>query len=240
MHAGVEVRQQAGLLQHRDRAGAHVLQRGVVAAGLQPLARGGPALLRPVAEGEQRLLAALRRARAGDLQHLVALEERGGQPVRHGGERAVVAAVAAQPGERDEDLARVRDDARAARVDAARRRGRGRPTASSSSSCSPRAASRTAASVTSSAAPSRARRSARRRAAAEGAGDRLQGPCSPHYVANGRSAPSQVSRPDISDADARTPWAPPGGGGIPQRRHPRTRASSRSTSRWHAPPSSGQ
>ena len=37
--------------------------------------------------------------------------------MRHGGERAVVAAVAAQPGERDEDLAGVGDDARPAGVD---------------------------------------------------------------------------------------------------------------------------
>ena len=60
-HARVEVRQQPGLLQHRDRAGPHVVQRGVVAARVQPLPGRRPALLRPVAEGEQRLLAALRR-----------------------------------------------------------------------------------------------------------------------------------------------------------------------------------
>ena len=114
--ARVEVRQQARLLQHGDRARAHVLERGVVAAGLQPLAGRRPALLRPVAEGEQRLLAPCRGSGAGDLQHLVALEERRGQAVRHGGERAVVAAVAAQPRERHEHLAGVGDDARTAGV----------------------------------------------------------------------------------------------------------------------------
>jgi hypothetical protein len=86
----------------------------VVPAGLQPLAGGGPALLRPVAEGEQGLFATLRRSGAGDLEHLFALEERGGQPVRDGGERAVVASVAAQARQRDEHLAGVGDDTGAA------------------------------------------------------------------------------------------------------------------------------
>ena len=90
--------------------------------------------------------------------------------MRDGGERAVVAAVAAQPGQRDEDLARVGDDAGPAGVDQpgvadaagggeqlveVRRRGRraGRR---------PRSTSR--------ATPSRARRSARRIAESEGRG----------------------------------------------------------------------
>ena len=112
--AGVEVREQARLLQHRDGAGPDVGQRVVVAALVEPLPGLGPAVLGPVAEGEQGLLAARRGAVAGDLQHLLHLEEGRRHPVGHGDEGAVVAAVAAQPGERDEHLAGVRDHAGAA------------------------------------------------------------------------------------------------------------------------------
>jgi hypothetical protein len=76
------------------------------------LPRGRPPLLRPVPQREERLLAALRGALAGDRQHLVTLQERGRQPMRHGREGAVVAAVTAEPGQRDEDLLGVRDHAR--------------------------------------------------------------------------------------------------------------------------------
>ena len=115
-HAGVQVRQQAGLLEHQDRHRPDVGERRVVAVRVEPLARRGPAVLGPVAEGEQRLLAAQRRALRGDREHLVRRQERRRHPVRRRGERAVVAAVAAQPGQRDEHLARVGDDARAAGV----------------------------------------------------------------------------------------------------------------------------
>ena len=111
--AGVEVRQQPGLLQHPDRHRADVGERVVVAVRVQPLAGLRPAVLGPVAEGEQRLLAAHLRALPGDLQDLVRAEVRGVEPAGDGGERAVAAAVAAQPGQRDEDLAAVGDHARA-------------------------------------------------------------------------------------------------------------------------------
>jgi hypothetical protein len=114
--AGVEVREKAGLFEYRDGARPHIVQCGLVAALVEPLAGGGPPLLGPVAEREERFLAAVCRAGAGDVEHLVAFEERGRQPVRHGRERAVVAAVAAEPGERDEDVLGERDDARAACV----------------------------------------------------------------------------------------------------------------------------
>ena len=55
--AGVEVRQQAGLLEHPDRHRPHVGQRRVVALLVEPLPRLGPAVLGPVAQGEQRLQA---------------------------------------------------------------------------------------------------------------------------------------------------------------------------------------
>ena len=87
---GVEVRQQPGLLQHPDRHRPQVGQRAVVAVAVQPFPGLRPAVLRPVAEGEQRLLAAERRALPGDLQDLVGREVGGRQPARHGDEGAVV------------------------------------------------------------------------------------------------------------------------------------------------------
>ncbi len=108
-HARVEVRQQAGLLQHPDGHGADVGQRVVVATGVQPLPGLVPAVLGPVAQGEQRFLAAQRGALPRDVEHLVRRQEGAVQPVRDRRERAVVAAVPAQPGQRDEDLPRIRD-----------------------------------------------------------------------------------------------------------------------------------
>src|SRR5712691_11125893 len=55
------MRQQPGRLQHGDRGGAEVGQRRVIAALVQPLTCGGPALFGPVPQDEQRLLAAERR-----------------------------------------------------------------------------------------------------------------------------------------------------------------------------------
>ena len=70
-HAGVEVRQQPGLLQDADRHGPDVGERVVVAVRVQPLAGLGPAVLGPVAEGEQRFLAAEFGAAPGDVEDLV-------------------------------------------------------------------------------------------------------------------------------------------------------------------------
>ena len=110
-HARVQVRQQAGLLQHPDGHRPDVGQRVVVAAGVQPLPRLPPAVLGPVAEGEQSLLAAEGSAPAGDVQHLVRGQVGALQPAGHGDECAVAAPVPAEPGEGDEHLARIGDDA---------------------------------------------------------------------------------------------------------------------------------
>ena len=110
-HARVEVRQQAGFLEHADGHGPHVGQGVVVAVRVQPVPGLVPAVLRLVAQGEQGLLAAQVRALAGDVEHLVRFQVQVVQPVRDGRERAVAAAVPAQPGQRDEDLAGVGDDA---------------------------------------------------------------------------------------------------------------------------------
>ncbi len=114
--ARVEVRQQAGLLEHPDGHRPDVVEGRVVARRVEPLAGLRPAVLGPVAEGEERLLAAERRALAGDGENLVGREVRRRQLVRCGRDGAVVAAVPAQPGERDEDLLGVGDDAGAAGV----------------------------------------------------------------------------------------------------------------------------
>ena len=109
--ARVEMRQQAGLFQHADRHGPHVGQGVVVAARVQPLPRLVPAVLGAVAQREQGFLAAQRGALTGDGQHLAGLQVGAVQAVRDRRERAVPAAVAAQPGQRDEDLPRIRDHA---------------------------------------------------------------------------------------------------------------------------------
>src|SRR3546814_6477808 len=58
------------LLQHRDGTRADVGQGAVVARLVEPLTRSAPAVLRPVAEGEERLLAAESGSGAGDVEHL--------------------------------------------------------------------------------------------------------------------------------------------------------------------------
>ena len=121
-HAGVEVRQEPGLLDHPDRDRAHVVERGRVAARRQPLAGDRVAVLGPVAQGEQRLLAALPPAGLGDRDDLLRREEGRVELGRRLGERAVVAVVAAEHGERDEDLARIGDDLAVAEVAQAGRR----------------------------------------------------------------------------------------------------------------------
>ena len=114
-HARVEVRQQAGLLEHADRHRPQVGQGVVVAVRVQPVFRLVPAQLGLVAQREQGLLAAEFGALAGDGEHLVGFQVQVIQPVRDGREGAVAAAILAQPGQRDEDLARVGNDVRPSR-----------------------------------------------------------------------------------------------------------------------------
>ena len=123
-HPGVEVREQSRLLDHADRDRAHVLERRGVAALVEPGARHGVPVLGPVAEREQRLLAPRPPPRLGDRDDLVGRQV--GRVDARGRlrERAVVAAVAAEHRERDEDLARVGDGVAPAEVAQARRRWR--------------------------------------------------------------------------------------------------------------------
>ena len=109
--AGVQVWQQAGLLQHPDRHRPHVVKGRVVAAFVEPLPGLVPSGLRAVAEGEQGLLATEFGAAAGHIEDLVGLHVHaralGAQFARNGDERAVVAGVAAQMCDWNEHLARV-------------------------------------------------------------------------------------------------------------------------------------
>lgn len=144
--ARVEVREQARLLQDADGHGPDVGEGVVVPVGVEPFAGLGPAVLGPVAEGEQGFLAAECGALAGDLHHLVGREVHAvalaAQLAGDGDEGAVVAAVPAEPGQRDEDLLGVRDDARpSGRLQAGcRARGRPRPTGPATARPAPGAA----------------------------------------------------------------------------------------------------
>ena len=87
---------------------------------IEPGACRGPALFGTIAESEQRLLAAERRSIAGYCQNffwgevgrLAVLEKFAGGLNEH----AVVAAIPAEEGNRNEHLARIGDDAGAARA----------------------------------------------------------------------------------------------------------------------------
>ena len=75
-HAGVEVRQQAGALEHHDRHRPDVGQRVVVAVLVEPFAGRRPAVLGPVAQGEQGLFAARGAPFFGDREDLVGRQVR--------------------------------------------------------------------------------------------------------------------------------------------------------------------
>ena len=72
--AGVGVGEQAGLVEHQLAHGGEVVDRGRVPVRGEPLGGHGVAVLGPLAEGEQGLVAAGRRARLRDGQHLVRAE----------------------------------------------------------------------------------------------------------------------------------------------------------------------
>ena len=100
---------------------AEVLERRLAAERAQLVARDLVAELRLVAEREERLGAAGRRARARDREHLVGGQVRALAAARRPGERAVAADVAAERRQRDEDLRRVGDEPAAAAPLARRR-----------------------------------------------------------------------------------------------------------------------
>ena len=103
------MRQQSGLLDDPDRRRPDVVERGVIPPLGQPLPRHRVPFLRPVPQGEQRLLAAERPAGLGDGHDLLEREERSLELRGRLGEGAVVAVIPAEHRERDEHLAGVRD-----------------------------------------------------------------------------------------------------------------------------------
>src|SRR4051794_8858577 len=104
------MRQETGFLQHQRRHRREIRQCRLVPELGELVAGSAIAQFRLVAEGEQRLLAAGLGTGAGDLQYLL-----GGEEGRYAAawwmrEGAVVAHIAAQLGQRYEDLARIGDE----------------------------------------------------------------------------------------------------------------------------------
>src|SRR5262249_13183789 len=113
---------EGGGLVEGEPAHAHeVLDRRLAAERLELLARHAITPFGLVTEREQRLLATGLGTGASDLQYFVGSQVRAFAPPRRGRAPAVVADVAAERRERDEDLRRVRDDALAALAQLLRR-----------------------------------------------------------------------------------------------------------------------
>ena len=103
-HARIEMRQQAGLRDHRSSGMLQVLEGGGETHLEQLVASHAVAKLRLVTKREQCLATARRRAGASDRQHLVDREEGPLAAARWTRERAVATDVAAQRRQGDEDL----------------------------------------------------------------------------------------------------------------------------------------
>ena len=103
-HARIEVRQQARLFQHQRCRSLEIFQRRLGAERAQSIAGRRVTQLRLVAQREQRLLAAGGLAPAGDVEHGLGREVVRLGLARRVRERAVVAHVPAQLGQRDEHL----------------------------------------------------------------------------------------------------------------------------------------
>ena len=121
-HAGVQVRQQAGLLDHADRDRPQVLERraGSRASASHARASGYRSSGRSPRVNSASLHPA-RRPAVGDRNRLLRRQERGVRARRRLGEGAVVTVVPAEHRERDEHLRRVGDDVAVTQVAQARR-----------------------------------------------------------------------------------------------------------------------
>ena len=107
--AGVGVRQEPGLLDDQPAHRREVVERRCEPVLGQPRRGHGVARLRALAQGEQGFVTAGRGARARDRENLLGREVWRLDARRGLGERAVAAAVAAELGQRDEDLGGVCD-----------------------------------------------------------------------------------------------------------------------------------
>ena len=104
---GVQMRQQPGFAQHQPGHLGEVGEGGLVAEPVERLARRGVAQFRLVAQGEQSLMAAGLGSGAGDRQHLLGAQINRLAEAGRMGKGAVMAHVAAQLGQRDENLGRI-------------------------------------------------------------------------------------------------------------------------------------
>ena len=104
---GVQVGQESGALEHQPGHRLQVGEGGVAAEVGECVAGGAIAVLGAVAQGEQGFLAPRLGTLLRDLQHLLREEIGCIEPARGLREGAVVAHVAAEPGEGDEHLARI-------------------------------------------------------------------------------------------------------------------------------------
>ena len=109
--ARVQVRQQPGFVEHRFGRTREVLERRLATERGELVTGGAVPQLRLVAQREQCLAATGRGPGAGNGEDLVDGHVRALAAARGLRERAVVADVATQLRQRDEDLRRVRDDA---------------------------------------------------------------------------------------------------------------------------------
>ena len=104
------MRQQSGFLEHCRCRPLDVLESRLASERGELLAHDAIAQLWFVAEREERLAAACARTRPRDSEHIVDRHERALATTWWPRERAVMAYVAAELRERDEDLRRVRDE----------------------------------------------------------------------------------------------------------------------------------
>ncbi|CAB4874029.1 unannotated protein [freshwater metagenome] len=104
----VRVGQQPGCLEHQLAHRCEVVHRRRITTLGQPRCRCRIAVLRSLAEREQRLVTTASRSCAGDLEHLFGFEEQRTGLGRRLRKCAVPAGVVTERGERDEHLGRVR------------------------------------------------------------------------------------------------------------------------------------
>src|SRR5204863_9245126 len=107
--AGIQMRQQTGLVEHEPGTASRILERGRAAERGELLARDPVAEFRLVAQGEERLAATGGGPGPRDREHLVLAHVRALAAPRRLRERAVAADVPAELGERDEGLRRAGD-----------------------------------------------------------------------------------------------------------------------------------
>ena len=110
-HSGIEMRQEPGLAENSLRRAGDIVERRLTAERLELVTRDPVAQLGLVAECEQRFAAAGGSAGTGDREHFVDRHVSALTAPGRVRERAVVADVAAELRQRDEDLGRIGDQA---------------------------------------------------------------------------------------------------------------------------------